>query len=459
MVFSSPAFLFLFLPAALSLWWWAVGQGRVRAAQWLLIATSIAFYAFWNAWHLPILAGFILGNYAAGQALARRPSKPLLAGAIAGNLFLLGTFKYLGFFTSAVNDLTGSTWSVFSLALPLGISFVTFQAIAYLVDSYRGVAPRGSLRRFALFLVFFPQLVAGPIVHHGDFAPQTRWLPSWDWSRAARGLLLLWIGLAKKVLIADPLGSLVDPLWASAGQLNLIEAWLALLGYSLQLYFDFSAYGEMAIGLGLLFGFTLPINFNSPYKATTISDFWRRWHITLSTWLRDYLYIPLGGSRQGFARGLAATATTMLLGGLWHGASWTFLAWGALHAAYIAIYRLWEALRPAPLPTPFAHGLTLLAVVLAWLPFRAPSFEVAGQLLATLAGVSPTAFAGFTSPAVMSIPLVLALCALVLRAPNAVEIADRFDARRPAHRFLSHAATAGAVLCVGTAGQFLYWSF
>ncbi len=459
MVFSSPAFLFLFLPAALALWWWSVGQGRVRAAQWLLIATSLAFYGLWNLWHLPLLATFIVGNHLAGQALSRRPRKSLLVAAVTANLALLATFKYLAFFTTTANELAGTQWPVLSLALPLGISFVTFQAIAYLADSYRGSAPTTSLRRFALFLVFFPQLVAGPIVHHGDFAPQTRWLPSWDWSRAARGLLLLWIGLAKKVLIADPLGALVDPLWASAGQLNLIEAWLALLGYSLQLYFDFSAYGEMAIGLGLLFGFRLPVNFNSPYKATTIADFWRRWHITLSTWLRDYLYVPLGGSRRGFSRGLAAAGVTMLLGGLWHGAARTFLAWGALHAAYIAAYRLWARFGPSPLPRALAQGLTLLAVVLAWLPFRAPSFEVAGQLLATLVGVSATAFAGFSSPAVMAIPLVLALWALVLRAPNAIEIAERFDPARPRHRLLSHAATASAILCVGATGQFLYWSF
>jgi D-alanyl-lipoteichoic acid acyltransferase DltB (MBOAT superfamily) len=346
------------------------------------------------------LLASLLFNYFAGTWLGKLDKRPqakfVLGVALVFNLGFLGYFKYADFFIANVNALFGSDWPFLRLVLPLGISFYTFQKIAYLVDSYQGKTRGYGFRDFCLFVSFFPQLIAGPITHHGEIMPQFRKHDTarahWDdWSV---GLTLFALGLAKKVLIADRLATFASPVFRvarSGAEFGFAEAWTGVLAYTLQLYFDFSGYSDMAIGLARLFGIRLPMNFNSPYQARNIADFWRRWHVTLSRFLRDYLYIPLGGNRHGPARKYLNLFVTMLIGGLWHGAGWTFVIWGALHGTYLLLFHAWRDWRGerqgASLPARVAaRALTFLCVVLAWVFFRAESFGAALSLLRSMTG-------------------------------------------------------------------------
>ena len=301
--------------------------------------------------------------------------------------------------------------------LPLGISFFTFQKIAYLVDAYRGEVRAGGFLSFALFVTFFPQLIAGPIVHHSEVIPQfgqkSTYRPNLD--NLSMGIGIFVLGLAKKTVLADSIATYATPVFRAAqagADPTLFEAWGGALAYTFQLYFDFSGYSDMAIGLALMFNIRLPINFNSPYKATNIIDFWRRWHITLSRFLRDYLYIPLGGNRHGVARRYANLMLTMLLGGLWHGAGWTFIVWGGLHGIFLVINHFWHALGVGSATTsgarPGSDGsaartITFLAVMVAWVFFRAEDFDAATRILAGMAGLNgvqlPASYHGAARPA------------------------------------------------------------
>jgi len=399
MLFNSYEFLFAFLPVT-----W-IGHEILRrfglraAAMAWLAAASALFYASWNPRLLPVLLASILINYAVGGWLGRqarrsgRGSRVLLALGLTFNLGLLGYFKYTNFLVDNLDLLFGLDLVLAKIALPIGISFFTFQKIAYLIDNHRGVArPRGFLE-FLLFVLFFPQLIAGPIVHYGEMMPQlARPSPAPVADRLAVGLTILVIGLIKKVVIADtmaiPATSLFDAA-AHGHQPALIESWIGTLCYAFQIYFDFSGYSDMAVGLAWMFGLRLPVNFASPYKATSIADFWQRWHITLSRFLKDYLYIPLGGNRRGSARRHVNLLVTMLLGGLWHGAAWTFVLWGLLHGAMLVVHRLWRESARAPRLGPWlARGLTLLCVVLAWVSFRAPDLQTALSVYRGLAGLN-----------------------------------------------------------------------
>jgi alginate O-acetyltransferase complex protein AlgI len=381
MIFSSLPFLLYFLPAVLTLFLLLRALNQPEAALLTLLLASWGFYAAWSPAYLALLLGSIGINYLAGLQIKRRGSQPWLALGIAFNLGLLGLFKYAGFISGEVLRMA----EPLSLVLPLAISFFTFQQVAWLVDLSRGVVGLPGWRPYAFFVSFFPQLIAGPIVHARQLLPQV--LEGWlarplPWSLA---LGFLALGLAKKVLIADTLGPGVDTLYAAASAGQAFDLWLlwsAAAGYGAQLYFDFSGYADIAIGLGLLFGVRLPLNFNSPYQATSIIDFWRRWHITLSHFLRDYLYVPLGGSRRGNLRRYLNLLLTMLLGGLWHGAGWQFLLWGGVHGLLLVLNHAWRALCPWRLPAFLGVPLTLLAVLLAWVPFRADNLASAGQVLA-----------------------------------------------------------------------------
>jgi D-alanyl-lipoteichoic acid acyltransferase DltB (MBOAT superfamily) len=286
--------------------------------------------------------------------------------------------------------------------LPIGISFFTFTQIAYLVDCHRGGAGEYRLVHYTLFVSYFPHLVAGPVLHHKEMMPQFDRPARFDMADIAIGLSIFIIGLAKKVLLADPISLLVGPVFAPHAQPQLAEAWVGTLAYTFQLYFDFSGYSDMAIGLSRLFGVRLPLNFNSPYKAANISDFWRRWHMTLSRFLRDYLYVPLGGNRHGELSRYRNLMLTMVLGGLWHGAGWTFVAWGALHGAYLVIQHGWQAAIGPPAPRWWGRWLTLLAVMVAWVVFRAPDLATAGEVLQGLIGANgvslPRGLAGWETP-------------------------------------------------------------
>jgi D-alanyl-lipoteichoic acid acyltransferase DltB (MBOAT superfamily) len=413
MLFNSLPFVFVFLPLALA-GFFAIGRhSPAGAAAWLTLA-SLVFYGWWNPLYVGLLLASILFNYQAGLSIVRahaagaaRAKKRLVALAISANLALLAYYKYANFFVDNLNAALGTQFSMGDIILPLGISFFTFTQIAFLADAYHGKAREYRLVHYGLFVTYFPHLIAGPILHHREMMPQFErretYRPGAD--NLAAGLTIFIIGLAKKVLIADEIGAYAPPFFdaARAGEaLTFVEAWCGALAYAFQLYFDFSGYSDMAVGLSLMFGVRLPINFHSPYKAVNIIDFWRRWHMTLSRFLRDYLYIPLGGNRHGTARRYANLLLTMLLGGLWHGAAWTFVLWGALHGAYLVINHGWRALRAKlghdlTRSTPWGRALacvvTFLAVVAGWVVFRADSMASAAVMLRGMAGLN-----GFTLP-------------------------------------------------------------
>lgn len=403
MLFHSPEFILLFLPLAV-IGYHAVRQfGGMRAALGLLVLASLVFYGWWDPRFIGLLLGsaavnFILGRYLSARHRQGKPSRSILIFGITINLGLLGYFKYADFFIGNINLAAGLDVTTLQIALPLAISFFTFQQIAFLVDAHSGAAEDPDLLSYLLFVTFFPQLIAGPIVHHKEMMPQfaqtTRDTRIWD--DLAVGFTIFTIGLFKKTVIADRMGFWSDRVFESAAlgaPVPLMEAWSGALAFTFQIYFDFSGYTDMAIGLALMFGIRLPINFASPYKATSIIDFWRRWHITLSRFLRDYLYIPLGGNRNGRSRRYTNLLIVMLLGGLWHGAAWTFVLWGALHGFYLVVNHLWRRvtdIRTAPSLAARWAGrcVTLLAVIVAWVVFRADSLDTAQSIYAGMIGLN-----------------------------------------------------------------------
>jgi alginate O-acetyltransferase complex protein AlgI len=403
MRFNSPEFLAVFLPITWAVWFVFQRAAGIRAgAAWLTLA-SLAFYAWWDWRFAPLLVLSLLVNFTLGRRLAQgRPAGRrgwLLAG-LAWNLGLLGFFKYWNFFAGNVDAVLPGTLPVLpAIVLPLGISFFTFQKIAFLVDAWRGRVSDVRFGDFALFVMFFPQLIAGPIVHHGEFIPQlqaeARWRP--DARRFALGLTLFAAGLFQKCVIADTLGPLADSAFGLAAygtRLRWLEAWVGVAAYGVQLLNDFAGYSHMALGLALLFGLRLPVNFLAPYTAGSIIEFWRRWHLTLSAFLRDYVYIPLGGNRHGHRRQLLNLFLTMVLAGLWHGAGWTFILWGVWHGAALCVNHLWRrrpGAEPAGTAPLWAHGLTLLTVFFGWVLFRAPdlvSARLLGESLLGLHGIT-----------------------------------------------------------------------
>ena len=401
MLFPSGVFLALFLPAVLAVY--LALRPAVAVRPYVLLAASILFYTYWDWRFTPILLGSILANHLFGSALARIEREPLrrrllLAAGIAWNLGLLGWFKYMDWL---VGDLlqgdtagpAGGFSAVAAIGLPLGISFYTFQQISYLIDRYRGVTSAPGLASYAAYVSFFPQLIAGPIVLHRRFAPQLR--ETLDGAvylhRFLIGCLVFAVGLVKKLYLADNLALYANHAFALAESeaLSLWEAWLGTVSYGLQLYFDFSGYSDMAVGLGLMFGLRLPINFESPYQATSIIDFWRRWHITLSGFLREYLYLPLGGSRAGVPRTVLNILVVMILGGLWHGAGWTFVAWGAYHGLLVVLNHAWRGLLPGLRPNRLlAQAVTLVLVMVGWVFFRAADMTTAVSMLGSLVDLS-----------------------------------------------------------------------
>jgi len=406
MLFNSYTFIFLFLPIVL-LGFHLIGkQGHHRVAIAWLVGSSLFFYGWWNPAYLGLMLVSIFFNYGIGVSLGGAPKqpnkKPILIFGVIVNLGLLAYFKYANFFVDNLNNIAGTDIVLEQIILPLAISFFTFQQIAYLVDAWRGETKEYNFLHYCLFVTFFPQLIAGPIVHHKEMLPQfakdvVYKLRS---KHLAIGLTIFAIGLFKKVVLADGISVYASPVFdaAEAGVvLTFFEAWGGSLAYTFQLYFDFSGYSDMAIGIARMFGIRLPLNFNSPYKATSIIDFWRKWHITLSRFLKDYLYIPLGGSRQGKSRRYANLMITMLLGGLWHGAGWTFVLWGALHGFYLIINHGWRVIfknkRKTKFGALFAWTLTFIALIVSWVPFRAESLEGAGNILAGMFGLN-----GFVLP-------------------------------------------------------------
>jgi alginate O-acetyltransferase complex protein AlgI len=386
MIFNSPVFLFAFLPLAFAGYFLLMRLRVAVAAKMWLVLASLVFYGWWNPFFLPLLLGSIWFNFRVGTALmdsaGSTSGRRWLWLGIAVNLLLLGWFKYVVFVAANINALFGTAINIHDVSLPLGISFFTFTQIAWLVDSWQGKVRDRSALDFTLFVTFFPHLIAGPILHHREMMSQfsSRWTRAVRLRNVLRGLILFSLGLFKKVVLADTFAIWADAGFDAGAPLDFVAAWSSSLSYTLQIYLDFSGYCDMAMGAALLFNIRLPINFDSPYKALDVQDFWRRWHITLSRYLRDYVYIPLGGGRAGPAAVSVNLMATFLLGGLWHGASWMFVAWGALHGAAIVVHRAWKS-GGSSLPTPLAWLLTFTFVDVAWVLFRARSWPDALHVL------------------------------------------------------------------------------
>ena len=511
MLFNSFSFIFIFLPSAL-LGYFALGRyGSLRWAGLWLILSSLTFYAVWNPWYLLLIAGSIAANYACGIGIiaakegnSRLSPRLILTLGVAFNLIVLGYYKYANFFVDNCRALFDVSWNLPSVVLPLAISFFTFTQIAYLVDAFHGVTKEHDFLHYALFVSFFPHLIAGPIVSYRRLMPQfaERTAAHLQTTNLAAGFSLFALGLAKKVLIADKLAPLSKMLFDDpALSPTLVAAWVGALAYTFQLYFDFSAYSDMAIGLARMFNVRFPLNFNSPYKALDISDFWRRWHMTLSHFLRDHLYIPLGGNRKGGARRYLNLMVTMLLGGLWHGAGWTFVVWGGLHGLYLVTHHAWDQqVRNIRMLQRIGWkvggwALTFLAVVVAWVFFRAHSLTQAGIILAGMIGQHdlglPPQWAPYfshlgvhaqnhfadlpgTLPHAMPLLYLVAAVCIAFFAPNADEIfriAERYSDHSgtklsarlwrisPAWALGTGALLAAAILELESLSEFLYFRF
>jgi alginate O-acetyltransferase complex protein AlgI len=462
MLFNSAIFIFVFLPVAYSVFWML--RSTTARYVWLTL-TGYVFYGYWDARFCLLMAFSTLVSYSAGLGFLRWPDgrrrKLCLVVPIVVDLSLLGFFKYANFglqTTHSLLHLAGVDVNVphLNIVLPIGISFYTFHTITYIVDAYRRVIrPTRNFFEFATYVSLFSQLVAGPIVRFRQIEQDLEAIGSNDRRRwVQRGLSFFVIGLVEKVLVADTLAAFVDPALAQYGLLSTGGTWMAMLGYTFQLYFDFSGYSTMAVGLGYLFGLRIPQNFNSPYKATDPSDFWRRWHISLSSVLRDYLYIPLGGNRHGEGKTYRNMMITMLLGGLWHGASWTFVVWGAYHGLLLAVYRRWGAWWDG-LPIAARRLGTFLAVVVGWVFFRATDFKMALALLRRM--FVPMTGMLVPQPALAGVALTLAASWAML-GPNAFEL--RHEYRWTGRTMLASGLAASLAIILGMrSSPFLYFQF
>jgi len=485
MLFNSQEFIFLFLPFTFLIYFYLLSKRLTTGAKGFLVLSSLFFYSWWNISYLPLILISMLFNYSLGNSLNGKNNnqkinkKMLLTIGIILNLALLAYFKYMDFFITNYNGLFDANVPLLHLALPLAISFFTFQQIAYLVDSYRQETDEYDFLNYALFVTFFPQLIAGPIVHHKEMMPQfaSKWNLVKNYKNIALGLFIFSIGLFKKVIIADKFA-----IWASAGfaspeSLTLVEAWVTSLSYTFQLYFDFSGYTDMAIGAALLFNIKLPINFNSPYKAVSIQDFWRRWHITLSRFLRDYIYIPLGGNRKGNFRTYTNLMATFILGGFWHGAGWTFIFWGFLHGAALTIHRVWQNFG-LKMNIILAWFITFNFINVSWVFFRAKEWEDAINILKAMIGMNGIVFSQkYTEKwAVLSnygvdfgawLPhingnksgtWVIAGLLIVVFAKNSIELKDSF---KPTKWYLLFSATimVYTISNMNKLSEFLYFNF
>jgi D-alanyl-lipoteichoic acid acyltransferase DltB (MBOAT superfamily) len=458
MLFNSSIFILVFLPLLLGTYYAAAPWPVARKL--VLLAGSLVFYAYWDPRFVPLLVGLIAFNWAAMRLFKRDGRRAWLILGIAGDLATLGLFKYTNFLLTSVAGLAGFVPPAFEIILPLGISFFTFQMIAYLADLLRGDRHFHTLLDFSLYVAFFPQLIAGPIVRHHELIPQFALPPRRPemWENLSRGGVLFVLGLAEKVAIADTMAPTVDTLFAKAlggTALTLAEAWAAAGAFTIQIYFDFCGYSSMAMGLALMCGLRLPVNFDRPYRAVSIREFWRRWHMTLSRLLRDYLYIPLGGNRLGRMRQAINVMITMLLGGLWHGANWTFVAWGALHGLGLAVAGAW-ARRAWPMPRPLGWLLTLLFVIAGWVLFRAQDFGTAASILSSMVGMH-----GIGSVTVDNRLVLFIGAAVALLAPPSYRIAERLVVPQ---RWQAVAAGGFAVwLLMLTGGrlqkEFIYFQF
>ena len=462
MLFNSYEYIFLFLPVTFFIYFFLLKKRLLVGAKGFLVFASLFFYSWWNPIYLPIILLSMLFNYTVGNILNRDiqntkvSKKMILVFGILSNVFLLAYFKYRNFFIENYNYIWNENIGFYHLALPLGISFFTFQQISYLVDSYKNQTHEYDFLNYALFVTFFPQLIAGPIVHHKEMMPQFASKSNMliKYKNIATGIFFFSIGLFKKVVIADNFATIANQGFDNVPSLHLIEAWTTSFAYTLQLYFDFSGYTDMAIGAALLFNIKLPTNFDSPYKATSIQDFWRRWHITLSHFLRDYIYIPLGGSKTGELKTYTNLLITFLIGGLWHGAGWNFVFWGFLHGLALVIHRIWRKIG-YKLPVILAWFITINFINFAWVFFRAKDLNDALEILKSMFG-----FNGFALSSTMHIHLdwfILAFI-VVLFFKNSQEMAKKVY-RKKYMAYYCGFLFLFAILMINHATTFLYYDF
>jgi len=459
MLFNTFVFLFGFLPVAL-LSHWAVERAKPEWRLPLLLILSLFFYGYWDWRFTPLLVASVSLNWLIAHAFIRSGRDILIPLGITANLLVLAVFKYFNFFAGLIALLPGLgvPAAPFDIALPLGISFFTFHHIMYLTDLKKGNAPRYDLVRYGLYIAFFPQVLAGPLVRWSEIMHQfdeRPYLRRDGTERFARGLMLLTCGLAKKSFLGDPLAEYVNPIFQAAELGKAVttgEAWQAALGFTFQIYFDFSGYTDMALGIALLFGILLPPNFDVPYRAVSLQDFWRRWHMTLSRFLRDYLYIAMGGSRKGLAIQLAALFATMTLGGLWHGAGLTFVAWGAAHGLALGAGVLWRR-AGVPLPRPVGWIMTFVFVMLTWVLFRATSFDAALRIYEALLG--------FGAPGLgIKWRTILVAALIATLGPTAWDLVHRL----PPHRWIAAAFALALMIVLFKIGddanyEFIYFQF
>jgi D-alanyl-lipoteichoic acid acyltransferase DltB (MBOAT superfamily) len=492
MLFNSYPFIFLFLPVALVGYFILNKRKLVIAGKVWLALASVVFYAYWNVKFVALLLASICFNYVVGAALLRMHpgngrKKAVLVAGIVVNLLVLGYYKYANFFISNFNAILSAHIGALRLILPLGISFFTFTQIAFLVDSHKGKAAEYSFLNYVLFVSFFPHLIAGPIIHHKEMMPQFDRLRNkiLNWENLSHGAFQFSIGLAKKVIIADTFAIWATNGFSKAVSLNFVEAWSASLSYALQLYFDFSGYTDMALGLARMFNIRLPRNFNSPYKALNIQDFWKRWHMTLSRFLRDYVYIPLGGNRKGKFRTYLNVLLTFVIGGFWHGAGWTFVVWGFLHGVANVLHRLWEGAN-VKLVRPLAWLVTFSFVNVCWVFFRAKTLADAVGVLKGMIGLNgfvlPGSFEGRLSflrlhgiqfsdnymvnvlgiqerlPARQGFAMIAIFLLVCVLLPNSDQLTERFV---PNATTLALAVIlfAVSILCMNHVTSFLYFNF
>lgn len=482
MLFNSLEFIFLYVPIVIFIFFMLGKYKEKKYAIMWLVSASFFFYGWWDVRYIPLLFGSICFNFIVGKKLeSSRRNKLWLWLGIFVNMSMLAYFKYMDFFLGTVNSILGSNYfELLHIVLPLGISFFTFTQTAYLIDVYRGDTKNTSFVVYCEFVTIFPHLIAGPIISHRKMIPQfiDDMTFKVDYRNISLGLSLFSMGLFKKTVIADKLAGLVGDVFANVYSIGMLEAWIGAIGYSLQLYFDFSGYSEMAMGLGLMINLQLPQNFNSPYKAVSVIDFWRRWHMTLGSWVRDYLYIPMGGSRCGHVDKLRNLFVSMLIIGLWHGAGWTFIIWGGLHGLFLVINHMWRN-RNYQLPVAIKWSMTFLCVVVCWVFFRAESVNDALQIISKMFDVSslhfpaggrweylfawtglsfvPWQFQWSLAKGIVALSLLL-VCLLTLKNPCEI-----YDNLRPNKKWLMFTSAIFLVsiyvICAAGTGEFLYFQF
>lgn len=466
MLFNSYVFIFLYLPITLFVYFFLNKKRLTIAASSWMLFSSLFFYSYWDLNYLPLILGSILFNYTIGSLIVEADQmkksafskKAIFVFGLAGNIVLLSYFKYMDFFIGNINLMLGTEIELLKIVLPLGISFFTITQIAFLVDAYEGLVEEKKLLNYALFVTFFPHLLAGPILHHAEMMPQfdrprNRVL---NYKNLSLGLFLFVIGLSKKVIIADELSGFVKIAFDQSQALSFADAWVASLGYTLQLYFDFSGYSDMAIGLGWMFNITLPVNFNSPYQATNIIDFWKRWHMTLTHFITTYVYTPIlrGIGKITFAKSLVAVFLAMFISGVWHGAGWTFVIWGSLHALALVINHIWKK-KKLKMPAWLGWAVTFLFINTTFVFFRAADLETAFRIFRGMAGMNGLPLGEKLED--LLTPVAIALL-IALFGRNSMEWVKKFV---PNWRYaiVTAVLTAWCLLSLSRVSEFLYFQF